>query len=65
MMFGGRRFHGLTDEAAKPTQVGETLRRLLAYFRPFWGLLLAVAVLVVASTLLRLASPYLTGVAVD
>jgi ABC-type multidrug transport system fused ATPase/permease subunit len=65
MMFGGRRFHGLTEEAAKPTQVGKTLRRLLAYFRPFWGLLLAVAVLVVVSTLLRLASPYLTGVAVD
>ena len=65
MMFGGGRFHGLTDETAKPTQVGKTLRRLLAYFRPFWGLLLAVAVLVVVSTLLRLASPYLTGVAVD
>ena len=65
MMFGGRRFHGLTDEAAKPTQVGKTLRRLLAYFRPFWGLLLAVAALIVVSTLLRLASPYLTGVAVD
>jgi len=65
MMFGGRRFHGLTDEAAKPTQVGKTLRRLLAYFRPFWGLLLAVAALIVVSTLLQLASPYLTGVAVD
>jgi ATP-binding cassette subfamily B multidrug efflux pump len=65
MMFGGGRFHGLTDEAAKPTQVGKTLRRLLAYFRPFWKLLLGVAVLVVASTLLQLVAPYLTGVAVD
>jgi ATP-binding cassette subfamily B multidrug efflux pump len=65
MMFGGGRFHGLADEAAKPTQVGKTLRRLLAYFRPFWKLLLGVAVLVVASTLLQLVAPYLTGVAVD
>jgi ATP-binding cassette subfamily B multidrug efflux pump len=65
MMFGGRHMRGLAQEAAKPTQVGRTLRRLLGYFRPFWGLLLAVAVLVVVSTLLRLAAPYLTGVAVD
>jgi ATP-binding cassette subfamily B multidrug efflux pump len=65
MMFGGRRFHGLTQETAKPAQVGQTLRRLLAYFRPFRGLLAAVAVLVIISTGLRLAAPYLTGVAVD
>jgi ATP-binding cassette subfamily B multidrug efflux pump len=65
MMFGGRHMRGLAQEAAKPTQVGKTLRRLLGYFRPFWGLLLVVAVLVVVSTLLRLAAPYLTGVAVD
>jgi ATP-binding cassette subfamily B multidrug efflux pump len=64
-MFGGGHMRGLSQEAAKPTQVGRTLRRLLGYFRPFWGLLLAVAVLVVVSTLLRLAAPYLTGVAVD
>ena len=64
-MFGGGHMRGLAQEAAKPTQVGRTLRRLLGYFRPFWGLLLAVAVLVVVSTLLRLAAPYLTGVAVD
>ena len=65
MMFGGRHMRGLSQEAVKPTQVGKTLRRLLGYFRPFWGLLAVVAVLVVASTLLRLAAPYLTGVAVD
>ena len=65
MMFGGRHMRGLSREIVKPTQVGKTLRRLLGYFRPFWGLLVVVAVLVVASTLLRLAAPYLTGVAVD
>ncbi|MFQ6101362.1 MAG: ABC transporter ATP-binding protein [Anaerolineae bacterium] len=56
---------GLTREAAKPADVGKTLRRLLGYFRPFQGLLAAVAVLIVVSTLLQLAAPYLPGVAVD
>jgi len=65
MMFGGGRFHGLTQEAAKPADVGRTLRRLLGYFRPFWGLLVAAAALIVVTTLLRLAAPYLTGIAVD
>jgi len=65
MMFGGRHMRGLTQEAAKPTEVGRTLRRLSGYFRPFWGLLVTVAVLIVVSTVLRLAAPYLTGVAVD
>ena len=64
-MFGGGHGRGAAVEAAKPLQVSKTLRRLLGYFRPFWGLLLAVAVLVLASTLLRLVGPYLTGVAVD
>jgi len=41
------------------------VRRLLTYFRPFWGLMIVVAVLVIASTSLQLAAPYLTGVAVD
>ncbi|HUV90859.1 MAG TPA: hypothetical protein VMY80_14475, partial [Anaerolineae bacterium] len=65
MMFGGGHGRGAAVEAAKPIQVSKTLRRLLGYFRPFWGLLLATAVLVLASTLLRLVGPYLTGVAVD
>ena len=64
-MFGGGHGRGAAVEAAKPIQVSKTLRRLLGYFRPFRGLLLAVAVLVLASTLLRLVGPYLTGVAVD
>jgi len=64
-MFGGGHGRGAAVEAAKPLQVSETLRRLLGYFRPFWGLLLAIAVLVLAGTLLRLVGPYLTGVAVD
>ena len=64
-MFGGRHMRGLTQETSKPVEVGQALRRLLGYFRPFWGLLAVVAVLVIVSTLLQLAAPYLTGVAVD
>jgi ABC-type multidrug transport system fused ATPase/permease subunit len=64
-MFGGRRFHGLTREQEKARDVGTTLRRLLRYFRPFWGLLAAAVVFVVLSSLLQLAGPYLIGVAVD
>lgn len=64
-MFGGRHMHGLTQETSKPLEVGKTLRRLLAYFRPFWELLVVVAVLILVSTLLQLAFPYLIGIAVD
>ncbi|HUX75099.1 MAG TPA: ABC transporter ATP-binding protein [Anaerolineae bacterium] len=53
------------DEETRPTEVGKTLRRLLTYFRPFRGLLVGAAVLIVVSTMLQLAAPYLTGVAVD
>jgi ATP-binding cassette subfamily B multidrug efflux pump len=63
MMFGGHR--GLAREITKPANVGKTLRRLLRYFRPFWGLLAAAGVLVIVSTVLQLAAPYLTGIAVD
>nr|HID12379.1 ABC transporter ATP-binding protein [Anaerolineae bacterium] len=64
-MLGGRHMRGLTQEATKPTEMGRTLRRLLAYFRPFRGLLVEAVALIVVSTLLRLAAPYLIGVAVD
>jgi ABC-type multidrug transport system fused ATPase/permease subunit len=63
-MFGGH-MRGLTRERDKPTEVGKTLRRLMGYFRPFWGLLAIVVVLMFIGTAMRLASPYLTGVAVD
>jgi len=65
MMFGGRHMRGLTQETAKPVEVGRALRRLMGYFRPFWGLLAVVAALIVVGTALQLVAPYLTGVAVD
>ena len=65
MMFGGRHMRGLAQETAKPMETGKTLRRLLTYFRPFRVLLLVAAVLILASTALQLAAPYLIGIAVD
>jgi len=62
-MFGGHR--GMTQDAAQVTDVGKALRRLLQYFLPFRKLLAAAVAMIVVSTLLRLAAPYLTGVAVD
>ncbi|MHB8770760.1 MAG: ABC transporter ATP-binding protein [Syntrophales bacterium] len=41
------------------------LRRLLPYLIPVRGMLLVVAALVVATTLLELAGPYLMGLAID
>ena len=65
MMFGGgRHLRSAAREGAKPTDTGKTLRRLLVYFRPYWGLLAVAGLLTVVSSLLRLLGPYLTGVAV-
>jgi len=64
-MFSGGHFRRLGDQNLKATNTRETVQRLLAYLRPFRLLLLLVAILVSLSTLLQLASPYLTGIAVD
>ncbi len=64
-MFGGRHMRALGQEPVKPVDTGKTLRRLWQYFKPFWKLLATVGVLVIVSTGLQLAAPYLTGVAVD
>jgi len=64
-MFSGGHYRHLADRDLKATDTGRTLQRLLSYFRPYLLLLLAIGVLVVLSTLLQLASPYLTGIAVD
>lgn len=55
--------HGRMVEKAKDAK--GTLRRLLAYFKPFRFKLLLVFVLAGSGTLLALLSPYLIGKAVD
>ncbi|MDY6875991.1 MAG: ABC transporter ATP-binding protein [Chloroflexota bacterium] len=65
MMFHGGHGPGPAQEAVKPIETGKAMRRLLRYFRPYWiGLALLLA-LALTGTLLQLAEPYLTGVAVD
>jgi ATP-binding cassette subfamily B multidrug efflux pump len=64
-MFAGRGMrHGARFEG-RAQDAGQTLRRLLRYLRPYTGYLLIIALLVVASSLTRLAGPYLIGVATD
>ncbi len=64
-MIGAKRFGKLVEDQSKPTDIGATLMRLLRYFRPFWKIIAVVAVLIIFNTLLQIAAPYLTGLAVD
>ncbi len=58
----GRR---IARPAEKAADVRATLRRLLGYLAPHWGQLLIAGVMVIVDTLTRIATPYLTGRAVD
>lgn len=64
-MIDSRRFGNLSQEQVNPTEIGATLLRLLRYFCPFWKIIAVVAVLMIVSTFLQIAAPYLTGLAVD
>ena len=67
-MMGGHRggpMGMMQQEALKPKNVSETLRRFGVYFKPFWPALLLVAVLVVISTWTQVTGPQLLGQAVD
>ena len=66
-MFGGpgHMRHMMSQEEEKVHNAGRVTRRLLGYLRPFWLALTAVLILIVLSSLLRLAEPYLIGLAVD
>lgn len=62
-MDGGRRI--FEQEALKPKNLGETMRRFAGYFRKYWiGLVLAI-VFIVANTWTQVVSPELIGQAVD
>jgi ATP-binding cassette subfamily B multidrug efflux pump len=66
-MFGGqdglRRI--MSQETIKPKNLGETLRRFGRYFRPYWPVLLLVAVLIFLATWTQVTVPELIGQAVD
>lgn len=66
-MFGGP--GGMRDlmgrERMQTRDVKGTLARFAHYFRPFWPLLIGVALLVVVSTWTQVTTPDLTGQTVD
>lgn len=66
-MFGGqdglRRM--MSQDTLKPKNTGETLRRFAIYFKPFWLVMVLVAILVVASTWAQVKAPDLIGQTVD
>ena len=62
MMFGRQIFE---QETSKPQRVSATLGRLAVYFRPYWGVLIGVALLIVAGTYAQVEAPELIGQALD
>jgi ATP-binding cassette subfamily B protein len=60
---GGRRM--FDRETSKPKKVSETLGRLIAYFKPYWPVLLLTAALIIGNTWTQVVTPQLTGEAVD
>ena len=66
-MFGGqdglRRI--MSQETSKPKNLGETLGRFGAYFKPYWPVLLLVLALVIVATWAQVTTPELIGQAVD
>ena len=52
-------------DVTKPKRVSETLGRFGEYFKPYWGVYIIVAILVIASTWAQVTSPELTGQLVD
>lgn len=61
----GHRDMALTTEERKAKNVGQTLRRLGHYFRPYWVALLFTAVFIIAATYMRVLIPVLQGQSVD
>jgi ATP-binding cassette, subfamily B, multidrug efflux pump len=62
---GGGPRHLMEQEASKPKDVGNTLRRLVSMFKPYWLILIAVLALIIGSTYTQVLMPQLTGQAVD
>jgi ATP-binding cassette subfamily B multidrug efflux pump len=60
-----RQDFALRSEARKAQDTQKTLTRFAGYFRPYWLLLIAVALLVIGSTYVQVVTPDLLGQAVD
>ena len=53
------------EEALGKAYDGRLMRRLLAYLRPYWLSVVAALAAIIAGSLLQLAQPYLTKLAID
>lgn len=65
MMGGGPRGMFIGQEVSKPADALATLGRLVRYFRPYWVIMIFVAVLIVGGSWTQVVNPDLTGQAVD
>jgi ATP-binding cassette, subfamily B, multidrug efflux pump len=63
-MFGNPR-HIYEQETSKPVDALKTLGRLASYFKPYWPVLILVAVLILINTYAQVITPVLTGQSVD
>ncbi len=65
-MFGNQHMRRIMDrDISKPKRVSETLARFGEYFKPYWYVLVLVALLVIISTWAQVTTPELTGQLVD
>ncbi len=55
----------LSQETSKPANAGVTLARLAGYFKPYWLVMILVALLIIGNTYTQVITPDLTGQAVD
>jgi ATP-binding cassette subfamily B multidrug efflux pump len=66
-MFGGpdgmRRL--MSQDNIKPKDISETMARLGGYFKPYWPVLILVAIMIIISTWAQVENPDLIGQAVD
>jgi ATP-binding cassette subfamily B multidrug efflux pump len=62
-MFHAERTLGVQEE--KATNLGATLKRLAQHFKPYWPVVLIVAILTFAGTYMQVLVPNLTGQIVD
>src|SRR5512135_1122852 len=55
----------LSQETSRPVNASTTLARLAGYFKPYWLVMILVALLIIGNTYTQVITPNLTGQAVD
>ncbi len=62
---GGPMHMALHVETSKPKNVGATIGRLVAYFKPYWAMIILIVLLIVGGTWTQVIAPDLIGQVVD